>query len=136
MPSKGAVQGGKPTLQFQDIEETIRARRVVIPPGGVVEPYRVSTGYVVFPLTKGLCRRTTLVNGAVQKVEEVQLDPDKPFYVDGFGSGVTVSIENIGTDPIVCGKSPVKKPPKGGWRPFPPPPPPSNRLKARAKRSR
>ena len=119
MARKSAAQSTEPTIQFQNITETVRIRRVTIPPGGVVQPYSVNTGYVVFPLSKEIAtvRRTTFLNGKVAKVEELKLDPDQPFYVAGFKPGMTVSIENLGGEPIIMGKRPTKPPPKKGWPP-------------------
>ncbi len=137
MPSKGAKNSkaiGEPTVQFMDLTDTVKARRVVIPPGGIVEPYRVGTGYVVFPFSNGIAklRKTTYRDGKVLKVEDLVIEPDQPFYVAGFKPGTTVSMENMGSQPVIFGKRPVNPPPKTGW----PPPRPQPHKKAAAKRTR
>ena len=110
----GGSTGGAPapTIAFKQVTDTVTMRRIEIPPGGVVAPYRVDTGYVVYPVnsTPTTLRKTTYHNGAVQKVEDLTFAPDTPFYVKEFPPGVTVSVMNIGTETAVYGKKPVIAP--------------------------
>jgi hypothetical protein len=111
MPSEPIAAGAPaPTIRFKDVTSTYKLRRVEIPPGAVVPRYRVETGYVVFTVSPGTVRKTTFREGLVESVEELTLDPAKPYYVPGFPPGVEVSVENIGTTLIICGKLQVGMP--------------------------
>src|SRR5262245_58075711 len=117
MPPKDSAP--KATVKFKIVKRTVELRHVTIPPGGIVPPYHIGVGYVVFPLSPGVTTlRKTTYHGGRTKVETLTLPPDEPFYVPGFARGVKVSMENIGSNIAIFGKVPVDSgdwdwPPKG-----------------------
>jgi hypothetical protein len=112
MPAKAKVVPNA-TIQFLDVTQKVRVRYATIPPGASVPKYRVSQGYVVFAYAKSVARlvKTTYRGNTVVKVERLRLDPKKPFYVEAFKPGLTVSMKNVGKGIVVFGKLPAHKPP-------------------------
>lgn len=83
--------------------------RVHLPPGQKTEPHSHRHAYVVHPHAATKVRKTTYRNGQAVDTNEFDHEPGKPYFVGASEDGTSFVFENIGSGPMLCDKTFIKK---------------------------
>ena len=65
--------------------------------------------YVVIPRAATTVVKTTYKDGAKHSEETIEHEPGKPYVVLANEDGVTFSLKNVGSGPMLCDKAFIKK---------------------------
>ena len=64
--------------------------------------------YIVHPQAATKLVKTSYKDGKVLKTEEVTHEANKPYFVAKSEDGVTFSLKNVGSGPMMCEKTMIK----------------------------
>jgi hypothetical protein len=89
--------------------EHAQVMRVHLAPGHATKPHSHPHPYVLHPLAATKVRKTVYKDGQVVETKEFDHEPGKPYFVGASEDGTSFVFENIGSGPMMCDKTFIKK---------------------------
>ncbi len=88
--------------------EQVRVSSVELAPGHKTPEHSHRYGYVVHPRSATKLVKTHFQDGQPIKTEELEHKPGEPYFVAASEDGITFSVENVGSGPMLCDKTMIK----------------------------